>query len=365
MPQLNLGNNDEHDPHPFRPQPQLGPTSVEQLEEALSEPSDDLIRTMAELEGDLVMLGVGGKMGPTMARMAVRALCEAGKQNKVIGVSRFSDPEVRQRLETWGVHTVACDLLSGKEAAQLPDAAHVISMSGFKFGANKHPELAWATNCHLPGLVCERYADSRIIAFSTGNVYGLTTPGSGGSRETDAPAPLGEYAFTALGRERMFEYFARRNQTPVLMLRLNYATELRYGVLVDLAQQIASGQPVNVGMGHVNVIWLRDANLMTLQALGLPPREDTPYDVLNLAGPEILSVRETCQQLAELMGCDAILEGEEASHALLNNGRAAYPLLGTPHVDAETMIRWTAQWVASGGELYGKPTHFEVQDGKF
>ena len=364
MPQLNLGNHDD-EPQPFRPQPQLGPTSVEELEDALSQPSEDLIRTMSELDGDIAMLGVGGKMGPTMARMAVRALCEAGKTNQVIGVSRFSDPDVRERLESWGVQTVACDLLSGKEVAQLPDAAHVISMSGFKFGAKEHPEFAWATNCHLPGLVCERYADSRIIAFSTGNVYGLTTPGSGGSRESDTPEPIGEYAFTALGRERMFEYFARRDQTPVLMLRLNYATELRYGVLVDLAHQIIHQQPVNVGMGHVNVIWLRDANLMTLQALGLPAREDTPFDVMNLAGPEILTVRKVCDQLAELMGCHAIIEGEESSHALLNNGRAAYPLLGTPEVDAETMIRWTAQWVAAGGELYGKPTHFEVQDGKF
>ena len=346
-------------------EPVMAPATVEELEERLSEPSETLIRELSELHGDIVMLGVGGKMGPTMARMAVRALREAGKANRVIGVSRFSNASVRQRLESWGVETVACDLLDAAEVASLPDAQHVISMSGFKFGAREHPELAWATNCYLPSLVCERYAASRIVAFSTGNVYGLTTPGSGGSRETDAPEPIGEYAHTALGRERMFEYFARRNGTPVLMLRLNYATELRYGVLVDLAQAIHDGKPVSVGMGHVNVIWLRDANLMTLRALCLPGRLDDPFDVMNLAGSEILSVRRVCAQLAELMGSRAIMEGEEAPHALLNYGKASYQLLGEPEVDAETMIRWTAQWVASGGELLGKPTRFEVQDGKF
>ncbi|MCA9175904.1 MAG: NAD(P)-dependent oxidoreductase [Planctomycetales bacterium] len=356
---------DEPAPNDANNEPLSAPDSIEALEEMLSAPTPELIESLSELEGDIALLGVGGKMGPTMARMAVRALREAGRPNRVIGVSRYSDEAVRQRLEDWGVQTVSCDLLDADSVAQLPDAAHVISMSGFKFGAKEHPELAWATNCYLPALVCRRYQDSRIIAFSTGNVYGLTTPGSGGSRESDPPAPIGEYAHTALGRERMFEFFARRQQTPVLMLRLNYATELRYGVLVDLAQQIKQGQPVSVEMGHVNVIWLHDANLMTLRALGLPPRQDTPYDVLNLAGQEILSVRKVCQQLAQRMGCEADLVGEEAPHALLNNGRAAYPLLGEPQVDAETMIDWTADWVAGGGELLGKPTHFEVRDGKF
>lgn len=343
------------------------PQSVDALEDHLSEPTPELIESMATLDGDLVLLGVGGKMGPTMARMAQRAWREAGKKNRVIGVSRFSTPTVRDRLEQWGIHTVSCDLLDRDSVMELPDAAHVISMSGFKFGAREHPELAWATNCYLPSLVCQRYGDSRIVAFSTGNVYGLTTPESGGSVEADAPAPIGEYAHTALGRERMFEFFSRRNDTLVLMLRLNYATELRYGVLVDLALQIKQRQPVSIAMGHVNVIWLHDANVMTLRALKFfdRKRKDEPYHVLNLAGDEILNVRQVCQQLAFLMDFDLEVVGEEATQALLNNGHAAYPLLGRPVVGAETMIRWTADWVSRGGKLLGKPTHFEVRDGKF
>lgn len=338
------------------------PQSVERLEELLSEPPADLIESLSTLEGDLVLLGAGGKMGPTMARMAVRALCEAGKTNRVLAVSRFRDAAVRRRLESWGVTTVACDLLDERQVSELPDAAHVISMSGFKFGARSAPELAWATNCYLPALVCRRYRDSRITAFSTGNVYGLTEPESGGSKESDPPAPIGEYAHTALGRERMFQYFSQRDQIPVTMLRLNYATELRYGVLVDLALLVRDRRPVPLAMGHVNVIWLADANAMTLRALAL---DDSGYQVLNLAGEPVLEVERICRRLAESLGVPVQFEGQAAERALLNDGRDAYRRLGRPEMDAERMIDWTAAWVGGGGELLGKPTHFEVRDGTF
>lgn len=338
------------------------PRTTDALEELLSRPDAPLIESLSRLDGDLVLLGVGGKMGPTMARMAVRALRESGSGRRVIGVSRFSSPGLRERLESWGVATQPCDLLDERQVAELPDAAHVISMSGFKFGASESPELAWGTNCVAPVHICRRYAGSRIVAFSTGNVYGLTTPASGGSREDDAPGPIGEYAMSALGRERVFQFLSRQHRLPVVLLRLNYATELRYGVLVDLARSVHEGRPVSLGMGHVNVIWLADANRMTLRALTLP---GDGCRVLNLAGPEILRVREVCDELARRLGTSWTPVGEEAPTALLNNGHAAYPLLGAPQVGAAEMIAWTADWVARGGESLGRPTHFEVQDGGF
>ena len=275
------------------------PADVEELEELLSRPPERLIESIQGLDGDILFLGVGGKMGPTIARMAHRALQLNGSPHRVIGVSRFSDPRVRERLEQMGIQTVAADLLDTDQVEGLPDAPYVVSMSGFKFGVREHPELAWAANCYLPALLCRRYASSRIVAFSTGNVYRWTSPASGGSVETDRPAPIGEYAMTALGRERMYEYFSQLQQTQIVLLRLNYATELRYGVLVDLAQQVMAGEPIDVSMSYVNVIWLADANAM---ALGAFTHAASPVNIINLAGPEILSTRQTCRQLARELG---------------------------------------------------------------
>lgn len=338
------------------------PGSVEELEELLSRPPDSVVAAMAALDGDLAFLGVAGKMGPTMARMARRAIDLAGVNKQVFGVSRFRDSAVRERLESWGIRTIACDLLDEEAVARLPDAAQVVSMSGFKFGASDHPDLAWAGNCYVPALVCRRYRDSRIITFSTGNVYGMVPASSPGSVETDDPRPDGEYAMTALGRERMCEYFSRRNNTPVVLLRLNYATELRYGVLVDLAQQIHAGRPVDVTMGHVNVIWLADANAMTLRAF---PQASSPARILNLAGPEIVSVREVCRQLGEWLDRPVALTGAESGDALLNCGRLGHQLLGPPQVSTRQVLRWTADWVARGGPTLGKPTHFQTRTGVF
>lgn len=335
------------------------PQTVEELEEVLSRPPESLLGPFGELSGDLILLGVGGKMGPTMARMARRA-SPAGR--RIIGVSRFSSPETRDRLESWGIETVACDLLEPADVARLPQVENVIYMPALKFGLSAAPYLAWATNCYLPGLVCEHYRESRIAAFSTGNVYGLIDAASGGSVESDPVRPEGEYAITAWGRERMFEYFANKYQLPVRMLRLNYATELRYGVLVDLALQVWNRQPIDLSMTFVNVIWLADANAMSLRALTV---DQLGYQVFNLAGPEILRVKDICQRLGEYLSREVQFVGEEQRDALLSNARQSYPLLGEPAVGSEQLLQWTAEWVREQRPLLGKPTHFQVRDGQF
>lgn len=338
------------------------PQNVTELEEHLSEPSPAAIEAMADVSGDLVLLGVGGKMGPSLARMARRADELAGKSRRIIGVSRFSNSQARRELAQWGVETVACDLQDEKAWESLPDAENVIYMTGFKFGASSAPDQTWAMNCYLPALCCRRYAGSRIVAFSSGNVYGMVPVQSGGSRESDALNPVGEYAMTALGRERMFQYFSRRDHIPLLLLRLNYATELRYGVLVDIARHVFSGKPLDVRMGYVNVIWLADANAMTLASLA---HASSPARIVNLAGAPTLKVRDVAQRFGELFHKPAICSGEELDHALLNNGSAGAELLGAPRLDTDTLIQWTADWIARGGEDLGKPTHYEVVDGKF
>lgn len=341
---------------------QAPPQSVEQLEQLLSEPAPEVVQLMGELQGDIIFLGVGGKMGPTMARMARRASDLAGVKRRVIGVSRFSKPDLRQRLESWSIETVACDLLDPGAVSQLPEASLVISMSGYKFGTAQNPEVTWATNCLVPTWVCQRFRHSRIVTFSTGNVYSYVPPASGGSVETDEEQPDGEYAMAAVGRERMYAYFSKEWRIPTIILRLNYATELRYGVLVDLAQQIQQGRPIDVTMGYVNVIWLGDANNMSLLALR---HANTPARVVNLAGHEVLSTREVAHRLAERMETTVTCTGKEASTALLSNGQLGYQLWGRPEVNAEEMVCWTADWITNGRPTLGKPTHFEVTDGKF
>ena len=301
-------------------QPLSPPQTVAELEENLSIPSARAVAAMGRLSGDIILLGVGGKMGPTLARMAMRASQAAGIDRRVIGVSRFSEPGVRKRLEEHGVETIAGNLLDENFVASLPQVANVIYMAGFKFGASTDPSMTWAMNCHLPSLVCRKYRDSRIAAFSTGNVYGLVANDRGGSVETDVPNPVGEYAMAALGRERMFEYFSRSLHLPVVLLRLNYATELRYGVLVDLAQKVWTEQPIDLTMGHVNVIWQADANAMALSAL---EHTATPPFVVNVAGEEILSIRQTAEELGRLLDKPVHLTGSEAPDALLSNGQAA------------------------------------------
>lgn len=335
---------------------------VDHLEDLLSEPSDAAVDAMRTLDGDVVILGVAGKMGPTLARMARRASDAAGARRRVIGVSRFSSADQRRALEVHGIETVRCDLLDEAALARLPDAPNVIYMAGRKFGSTGDEPLTWAMNTHLPSLVCRRYRHSRIAAFSTGNVYGLTPHGRGGSREADVPAPVGEYAMSCLGRERMFEYFSRALEIPVAILRLNYATEMRYGVLVDLAGRVARGETIDLTMGYFNVIWQADANAMTIASLA---HASPPPFVVNLAGPEELSVRDVCERFARHLNVDVTFSGSEAPDALLSNGTRGWSLLGRPRVDAARLIEWTADWVARGGATLAKPTHFESRAGQF
>ena len=335
---------------------------VQRLEELLSEPSAAAIESLSRLSGDLMLLGVGGKMGPTLARMARRAGDAAGTRRRIIGVSRFSRGSLEAQLRDHGVETIRCDLLDQQQLDALPDIPNVVFMTGMKFGSTGNESLTWAMNAYLPGMVCQKFRSSHIVAFSTGNVYGLSPVGRGGSRENDVLAPVGEYAMSCVGRERIFEHFSRILQIPMALLRLNYATELRYGVLVDVAQAVWAGQPIDLGMGNFNAIWQADANAMALEAfdhLASPPR------IVNIAGPELLSVRRTAEQFGELLGKPVTIRGAEQPDALLSNGQLGHRLMGYPRIGPRQMMEWIADWVRRGGETHGKPTHFEVRDGTF
>lgn len=335
---------------------------VDQLEEMLSEPTPGVIESLRKRKGDILVLGVAGKMGPTLARMARRASDAAGVQRRVIGVARFSDAAQEKVLRKHGVETIKCDLLNEAQLAKLPDAPNVVYMAGMKFGSTGNEPLTWAMNVFLPGLVCQKYRNSRIVAFSTGNLYGLSPLALGGSIESDMLNPTGDYAMSCMGRERMFEHFSKVNGTPTVLIRLNYATELRYGVLVDLARKVWEGQPIDLAMGNVNCIWQADANAMSLQSFDIAASPAVP---LNVAGPEQLSLRRVCQQFGEMMGKTVTFVGAESADALLNNGQLGHRLFGYPRVSAGQMLLWIADWVKRGGKSLGKPTHFEVRDGKF
>ena len=336
--------------------------NVGQLEERLSEPSPGAIETLARLEGDLLILGVGGKMGPTLARMARRASDAAGVRRRVLGASRFSSPRLETMLRDHGVETIRCDLLDPEQLGRLPDVPNVVFMTGMKFGSTGQEALTWAMNVWLPGMVGRKFRSSRIVAFSTGNVYGLSPVALGGSVESDPPRPLGDYAMSCLGRERILEYFSRLHDTPLVLLRLNYATELRYGALADIARRVFAGEAIDLAMGHLNAIWQADANAVALQAFSLvasPPR------VLNVAGPELLSVLRVAEEFGRLFGKPVTFRGTESPDALLSNAQQAHQLFGYPRVGVRQLVEWIADWVRRGGEDLGRPTHFEVRDGNF
>jgi nucleoside-diphosphate-sugar epimerase len=336
--------------------------SVEELEQGLSDPTPAVVETMRRLEGDLLVLGVGGKMGPSLARMAKRASEAAGIQRRIIGVARFSAPGLAAELERDGIETVSCDLLDDAALLKLPEASNILYLAGMKFGATGNEPLTWAMNTYLPAAVCRRFPKSRIVAFSTGNVYGLVPAESGGSRETDTPQPVGEYAMSCLGRERMFEYFSRTRGTPVALIRLNYACDLRYGVLVDIAQKVIAGAPVELGINCFNTIWQGDANALTLQCFD---HVASPPFFLNVTGPEIIRVREAATQLGKLLGREPKFSGREKETALLSNASKSFDLFGQPGMTGEELLEQVAAWVSSGGPTLNKPTHFESRDGKF
>jgi len=336
--------------------------SVPELEDKLSEPTPGVVDAISRLEGDLLILGVGGKIGPSLAQLAVRAIEASGVGRRVVAVSSFSMKGLRKRLESMGVETIQGDLLQPGVLESLPDIPNVIYMVGRKFGSTGAEWLTWATNVHLPALVAQRFKDSRIVAFSSGNVYPLEPVLGGGSTECTPPGPIGEYAMTCLGRERVFEHFARLHGTKILQLRLNYAVELRYGVLVDIALQIWNETPIDLTMGHLNCVWQGYANAVALQGLAVA---ESPPRILNLTGPELVSIRWAATRLGSLMCKEPHFVGEESGTALLSNAAACHCIFGYPQVSLDTVIEWTAHWVMNDGELLDKPTHFETRDGKF
>jgi nucleoside-diphosphate-sugar epimerase len=332
--------------------------TIEQLETWLSEPTDGLVETMKRVPGDIIFLGVGGKMGPTMARMAKRASDLVGTSRRIIGVSRFSSGAQEADMNAHGIETIRCDLLDEAAVRALPEAPNVVYLAGVKFGSTGQEPLTWALNTFLPSVVCKKFSRSKIVALSTGNVYGLAPASGQGSAETDPLNPVGEYAMSCLGRERMFEYFSRALKLPVALLRLNYACELRYGVLVDLAQATS----IDLGMGWLNTIWQGDANAMVLQCLN---HVSSPPFVINITGPERLSVRQTCERFTEKLKRPVSFSGREAENALLSNAQKAFDHFGKPRVSADELIDWIADWISRGGATLRKPTKFESRDGKF
>jgi nucleoside-diphosphate-sugar epimerase len=332
------------------------------IERLLLEPSPADVAFVSQLNGDVLLLGAGGKMGPSLARRIRRAIDGAGLKHHVIAVVRQDRDGLGQLLQSEGIHLLEADLLKLESVQQLPRARNVIFMAGRKFGSSTDQALTWATNAWAAGVAAHHFRNSRFIVFSTGNVYPLTPVESGGATERTPPAPVGEYAQSALARERIFEYFSNAYGMPVLIYRLNYAIDLRYGVLLDIGEKVARGEPIDLSMGFANVVWQGDANSYCLRAFSLC---DTPPRVLNVTGPDTISVRSVAEKLGTLLGRTPVFTGMEAATALLSNAALAKELLGPPEVGVDRMIEMTAYWIQTGGETLGKPTKFERRDGTF
>ena len=333
-----------------------------ELDELLSTPRAETVEALRHCPGDVLVLGAGGKMGPTVSRMAARAANQVGDGRRVFAVSRFGTPEVARALGAAGVETIVCDLLDREAVARLPDAPNVIFMAGQKFGTSDAPAITWAMNTIVPAICAERFRAARIVAFSTGNVYPLTPAAQGGARETESPGPIGEYASSALGRERVLEFYSASNRTPVAIIRLNYAIDLRYGVLADIALRVWRGDPVPLAMGHVNVIWQGDASRIAIEALA---HAATPPFVVNVTGTETLAVRDIAEMFARTFEKSVRFKGKEREDALLSNTDRMRSTFSAPDVPLETMIRWIAEWIREDQPMLGKPTHFEERSGKF
>ncbi len=332
------------------------------LEQEILKPSPVLVDDISRIQGDILLLGVGGKMGPAMARVARQAADIAGSSQRIIGVSRFSDGDARTALEAAGVETIAADLLNEADLAALPDAPNVIYLAGHKFGTTGKEPFTWAMNAYLPGRVAEKYRNSNIIAFSSGNVLPFVPVTSGGVSEETNPDPIGEYAQSCLGRERIFEYFSQKNNTPMLIYRLNYAVDFRYGVMVEIAKSVLSGEPIDLRTENVNVIWQGDANEIAIRSL---LHCASPAKILNVTGPETVSIRWLAQQYGLRFQKEPLFIHEEQPTALLSNASEAHKLFGYPRVTLKEMIDMTASWLLQGGKLINKPTHFQERGGKF
>ena len=335
---------------------------IDKLYQQLLGPSDELVSEMATVDGDILILGVGGKMGPDLARLAKHAIDKTGARKKVIGVSRFSEHGLQDQLEQQGIKTYNADLLQDDQLQALPDVKNVIYMAGTKFGTSGKESFTWAMNSYLPGRVAEKYKNSRIVVFSTGNVYHLTPVLSGGATEDYPAQPFGEYAQSCLGRERIFQYFSSLYNTPILIFRLNYANDVSYGVLLEIARSVKDDKPIGLSMGHVNVIWQGDANERALRSL---IHCEAPAKILNIAGPEIVSVRWVAEEFGRIFGVTPKFFNEEQNTALLSNAAESFRLFGYPKVPLKTMMVLLAEWINQGGKTLNKPTHFQEREGQF
>lgn len=331
------------------------------LDRRISRPSEQLVELVSGLNGNFAILGIAGKMGVNLGAMLVQALKKGGVRKTVYGISRFSDPAMIKAVESWGVKPIKCDLFDFESVEKLPDANNVIFMAGRKFGTDTDPELTWALNTIVPSNICRRYSESRIVAFSTGCVYGFTRPGFE-SKESDTPAPVGDYAQSALGRERIFAHYAKTAGTKVSLIRLNYANDLRYGVIRDLIEKINKGETVDLENGYVNLIWQGDAIRYSLLAFNIV---SSPASILNVTGPETVSVRCLAEKLGQLLGKKPVFAGTEATAAYLSNAGKSFSMFGYPEVPVETIIEWSAKWAMSGGRSLNKPTHFQTRNGSF
>ena len=337
-------------------------SGIYQLYQELLHPSDSLVADIAKLDGDILILGAGGKMGPALAKLAKQAVDKAGVDKKIIAISRFSEPGLKEELTQAGIETYNADLLKEDELQSLPTAKNVLYLAGTKFGTIGKEPFTWAMNSYLPGRVAQKYKDSRIVVFSTGNVYPLSLVAKGGATEEQLPEPVGEYAQSCLGRERMFQYFSSINQTPLLIFRLNYANDTSYGVLLEIAKSVNEERAVDLSMGHVNVIWQGDANEMAIRAL---PHCETPSKILNITGPETVSVRWLAEEFGKLFEKKPVFINEEQTTALLSNAAESFRLFGYPKVPLKKMIALIAAWIKQGGKTINKPTHFQERKGQF
>jgi len=328
------------------------------LEDILSEPTERTKKVVAGLGGDIAVLGAGGKMGPTLAMMLKKA--SSGK--KIYAVSRFSDKEARSRIQQAGINVIGADLLDDSLYSRLPNVENVFYLAGMKFGATGNQPLTWALNSFLPALVARHYKNARIVVFSTGNVYPLVDINSGGASEETAPDPLGEYAQSCLGRERMFQYFSQLYDTPVTIVRLNYANEPRYGIIVDLTLKILNDEPIDLTMGAVNLIWQRDANDYIIQAMSLA---QSPPAILNVTGPDIVLIRQLAEQIGKVLDKEPKFVSHEAQTALLSNASRCFSVFGYPKTTLDEMVSVIVKWVTAGKKVYDKPTKYDVRDGKF
>jgi nucleoside-diphosphate-sugar epimerase len=332
------------------------------IDPRFTEPREETLAALRQCAGDVIVLGAGGKMGPSLTAMLARAVDTLGDRRRVIAVSRWSDRKAAKALAGMDVQVIECDLLNAEDVLRLPDAPNVIFMAGQKFGTGDRPAATWAMNTLVPANAARRYPGARIVAFSTGNVYPLTPVASGGPIETDAPGPVGEYAMSCLGRERVFEYYADRDGTRVAIYRLNYAIDTRYGVLLDLAQRILAGEAIPLAMGYVNVIWQRDANRIAIECL---PRAACPPFVLNVTGREVLAVRDLAGRLGKRLAREPVFAGVEGPDALLSNSTLLHTTFSPPATTVDEMIEHVSRAIEENAPTLGKPTHFETRDGRF